>query len=534
MAGAPAGEAFRPRVLVADPIAEDGVARLRAVAQVEVALKLGEEQLVGRVAGFQALVVRSETKVTRAVIDAGTELRVIGRAGVGVDNIDVEAATARGVLVVNAPTGNTVAAAEHTLALMLATSRNLAQGDASLRAGRWERSRLVGSELRGKTLVIVGLGKIGAEVARMAHGLQMRVVGHDPLVSPERARILGVELLPLDRALEQADVLTVHTPLSDATRGLIGAAQLARMPRGARVLNVGRGGIVDEPALAAAVASGHLAGAGVDVFTKEPPPPDHPLLQDSRILVTPHLGASTVEAQLSVATDVADQIAEVLSGRPARWAVNAPQVPPEDVELVVPYQELAGRIGSLYAQMGGGAVRRVELLLRGQVAAVDPAPITAEALGGILRHFTQDRVTAVNARAVAHEHGIEVAEQRISEPGGWASSIVLRVDGQGPGEIEGTTANGEARIVSLDGVRIDLEPSGTYLFFQHRDRPGFIGAIGSLLGSVNINIAEMRVGREAPRGSAVTAVRLDDPVSPELLDRLRGVEGVRSLFLAEL
>ena len=522
------------RILVADPIAEDGVSRLQAAGEVEVALKLTEDQLVERIGPFQALVVRSETKVTAKVIAAGGKLRVIGRAGVGVDNIDVEAASAHGVLVVNAPTGNTVAAAEHTMALMLALARNVARGDASLRAGQWERSKLVGSELRGKTLAVVGLGKIGAEVARMAQGLQMRVVAFDPLVSQERAEQVGVELCSLDEALAQADVLTVHTPLSDATRGLIGQAQLARLPQGARVLNVGRGGIVDETALADAVRQGHLAGAAVDVFTKEPPSPENPLLQVPGILVTPHLGASTVEAQLSVATDVAEQIAEVLAGRPARWAVNAPAVAPEEAGVIVPYQLLAAKMGSLYAQLGGGRIRAVELIFRGELATVQPGSITAEALGGILRNFTQDRVTAVNARAVARQHGIEVTEQRGSGPATWASSLVLRVDGDGPTELEGTTVGGEPRIVRLNGLGIDLDPEGLLLFFEHRDRPGLIGAIGQLLGQANVNIAEMRVGRDAPRGRAVTAVRIDERVTPELAEQLRAIDGVTNLHLVEL
>ncbi len=530
---APTGPAAA-RILVADPIADDGVERLRRSGEVELAFKLSEAQLVERIPAFQALVVRSETKVSAAVIAAGEQLRVIGRAGVGVDNIDVEAATARGVLVVNAPTGNTVAAAEHTLALMLALARNVARGDASLRAGRWERGKLVGVELRGKTLAVVGLGKIGAEVARMAQGLQMRVVAHDPLVSRERAAQLGVELLPLDEALARADVLTVHTPLSAGTRGLIGAAELHRLPAGARVLNVARGGLVDEEALAQAVREGHLAGAAVDVFTEEPPPPGHPLLGQEGILLTPHLGASTVEAQLSVATDVAEQIGDVLAGRPARWAVNGQPVPPEELALVLPYQRLAAKMGSLYAQLGGGRVRRVELVYRGELAGAQSGSVTAEALGGLLHHFSQDRVTAVNARAVAGQHGIEVVEHRAGGAGGWSSSVLLRVSGEGPAEIEGSTASGEPRIVRLDGLAIDLEPEGRYLFFRHRDRPGLIGAIGQLLGAANVNIAEMRVGREAPRGRAVTAVKVDDPVPPELARQLRGVDGVDELHLVEL
>ena len=522
----------RPRVLVADPIAPAGLELLEGTAEVEVRPKLSERELVELVPAYAALLVRSETKVTAAVIEAGTQLRVIGRAGVGVDNIDVEAATRRGILVVNAPTGNTVAAAEHTLALMLALARNIPQGDSSLRQGRWERSRLVGTELHGKTLLVVGLGKIGAELARMVRGLQMHVLAFDPLVPPERGLQLGVELVALDEGLGRADFVTVHTPLTDATRGLIGAREMALMPQGARVLNVGRGGIVDEGAVAAAVASGHLAGAAFDVFTREPPPPDHPLLQDPRILVTPHLGASTVEAQLSVATDVAAQVRDVLEGRPARWAVNSPPVSPEEASVVVPYQDLAWRLGSLWAQLGGGKVRAVELEYRGEVASVHPAAITASALGGLLRHFSHDPVTPVNAQAIASRHGITVRERRVPDAG--ASSLLLRVDGEGTGEIEGAVVLGEPRVIRLEGLPVDLVPQGRLLVLRHLDRPGLIGDLGRLLGEANVNIGEMRVGRDSPRGRAITALSLDDPVPAEVGDRLRAIPGVESARLVEL
>jgi len=527
--GAPA-----PRILVADPIAEDGVRRLRESADVELVQRLTEDQLVERIGPFAALVVRSETKVTSRVIQAGVNLRVIGRAGVGVDNIDLDAATANGVLVVNAPTGNTVAAAEHTMALMLALCRNVAVGDSSLRAGRWDRSKLVGSELRGKTLGVVGLGKIGAEVARLALAFQMRVMAFDPLLGTDRAAQLGVQLGALDAVLAGSDILTLHTPLNDATRGLIGARELQLMPEGARVLNVGRGGLVDEEALAEAVASGHLAGAAIDVFVKEPLAPGHPFLADPRILVTPHLGASTVEAQVSVATDVAEQIVDVLAGRPARWSVNAPRVAQEEAAVVVPYQDLAMRMGSLWAQLGGGAVRQVELVYRGDVARVQSAAITAEALGGMLSHFSQDRVTAVNAAEVARQHGIAVHEQRSSEAGSFAGALLLRVDGDGPREIEGTVVLGEPRVMRIDGLRMNLVPTGSFLMLYHRDRPGLIGEIGQLLGLANVNIAEMQVGRDAPRGRAVTAVRVDDSVAPDLAAQLSMIEGVESLFQVEL
>ena len=368
----------------------------------------------------------------------------------------------------------------------------------------------------------------------MALGLQMRVVAHDPLVAPQRAEQVGVHLVDLATALAEADVLTVHTPLTDATRGFIGAAELARLREGAYVLNVGRGGLIDEAALAAAVASGHLAGAAVDVFTTEPLPPDHPLLQDPRILVTPHLGASTVEAQRSVATDVAEQIVAVLQGGTARWAVNLPQIPPEAAHIVEPYRQLCRQLGSLYSQLGGGGLRQVTLTYRGAVAEVDPAILTAEVLGGILRHFIQEPVTVVNAGLVARARGIELVEQRTSEPHDYASSVELHVEGDGVRELVGTLSNGEPRVVRLDGFHLDLAPQGTHLFFRHHDRPGMIGAIGSVLGAANVNIAELQLGRDHPRGQAVMLIRVDDAVPDGLRAELAQLDGVAALHVVEL
>jgi len=523
-----------PRILVADQLAEAGIARLWDAGLVEVATGLGEEQLVARIGDFAALVVRSETRVTRRVIEAGNSLRVIGRAGVGVDNIDVQAATERGILVVNAPTGNTVAAAEHTIAMMLALSRNVARADASLRAGRWERASLVGTEMRGKTLGVIGLGKIGVEVAKIAKGLQMRVVAFDPLISGERAEQLGVELGSLDEVLRQSDVLTVHTPLNESTRGMIGERELALMPPGGRVLNVGRGGLVDEAALARAVAAGRLAGAAVDVFVSEPPPPDHPLLGDVRILVTPHLGASTREAQVTVATDVAEQIVDVLAGKPARWAVNAPHVPDDELKLVVPYQDLGRRLGSLWSQMGGGALRAVELVYEGEVARVHTGPISASVLSGMLGAFSHDRVTAVNAGEMALRHGVEVREQRTSRSGSFAGAIELRAEGRGPSSIQGALVLGQPRLVLLNEMRTDLLLDGSFLMLEHRDRPGLIGEIGQVLGVASLNIAEMQVGRDVPRGLAVTAIRVDEAIPDEVVEELRGIPDIQRVHRVEI
>ncbi|MBV8195541.1 MAG: phosphoglycerate dehydrogenase, partial [Candidatus Dormibacteraeota bacterium] len=427
------------RILVADPIADDGIDRLREAGRVDVATGLTPEELRRRIADYDALVVRSETKVTADVLGAAHRLRVVGRAGVGVDNIDVEAATKHGVLVLNAPTGNTIAAAEHALGMIFALVRNIPSADRSVHAGLWERSRFMGMELRDKTLGVLGLGKIGFEVAHAAReGLQMRVVAHDPLVAAERAAKAGAELVDFEALLTESDVLTVHVPLSDATRGVIGAAELRRMKPGARLVNVARGGIIDEQGLADAVRDGHIAGAAIDVFTSEPPPPDHPLLQLPQIVVTPHLGASTREAQVNVAFDVADQIVEYLGGGTPRYGVNAPTVLPEELAMLRPYLELAQKIGSLAAQLGGRGLRRVVCSYAGELAGFDTAILTSHVLRGLFEHFTETRVNQVNAKLVARSMGVDVDERHTTRPLDPASPLLVETVGEQGLRIAGT------------------------------------------------------------------------------------------------
>ncbi|HEV7467063.1 MAG TPA: phosphoglycerate dehydrogenase [Candidatus Dormibacteraeota bacterium] len=523
------------RILVADPIAEDGVERLRAAGEVDVATGLSREELIERIPGYDALVVRSETRVTAELLAAGTRLKVVGRAGVGVDNIDIDAATRHGVLVLNAPTGNTIAAAEHAVALMCALARNVAPADQSLHAGRWERSRFMGMELREKTLGLLGLGKIGFEVARAAsQGLLMRVIAHDPLVTPERAEQAQVELVDLDTLIRQSDVLSVHTPLNDTTRGIIGAEQLRAMKRTARVINVARGGIIDEEALAAALRAGEIAGAAVDVFTKEPPPPDHPLLHAPGVLLTPHLGASTHEAQVNVAYDVADQIVAVLAGGAARYAVNAPVILPEEMAALQPYLRLAHQMGALAAQMGAGKVREVVCSYAGELADRDTTVLTAEALRGLLARFTETRINPINARTVARQHGIEVSESRSSRSLDYANSIVLEVVGAEGLSVAGTQLEGEAWITRVNGYKVRMRPSGRYLMGTNQDRPGVIAGISSHLAKHDINIAEFGLGRDHPRGHALFYVEIDDPVPTDVLREMQltvGLDSVREIQL---
>jgi D-3-phosphoglycerate dehydrogenase / 2-oxoglutarate reductase len=525
-----ASESDSVRILVADAIAADGVDRLRAAGDVDVETGLTPEELIARIPGYDALVVRSETKVTAEVLAAASRLRVVGRAGVGVDNIDIDAATQHGVLVLNAPTGNTIAAAEHAVAMMLALARNIPAADASLRAGRWERSRLMGVELRDRTLGVLGLGKIGFEVARIAsEGLRMRVIAHDPLVTHDRAEQAGAELVDMDTLLAESDVLTVHVPLTDRTRGVIGAAALRRMRPGARVINVARGGIIDETALAEAVRDGVIAGAAVDVFTSEPVPAGHPLIGVDGIVVTPHLGASTAEAQVNVAADVADQIVEYLRGGSPRYAVNAPSINAEELARLRPYLELARKMGSLAAQLSSGGVSRVICSYAGELTDVDTTLLTAEVLRGLLGHYSDARVNAVNAKTVARSMGVDVDEHTTTRSVDHTNSMFVEVVGEQRLLVAGTHFEGVPRITRIDDFRVDMHPVGTFLVVQHEDRPGVIAAVSTLLASNDINIARIELGRDRPRGQAVMLMEIDDPVDGAMLERLATVAKLEQL-----
>ena len=519
-----------PKILVADPLADDGLERLRRAGEVTLVNKLTEAELIQRIPDFDALVVRSETRVTAPIIEAGTRLRVVGRAGVGVDNIDVPAATRKGILVVNAPRGNIVAAAEHTIALLFAMARWVPQADASVKRGEWSRSKFTGTEVRGKTLGVVGLGNVGSEVAKRAHGLEMDVIAYDPVVSVERAELFNVELVGLAELLERADFVTLHIPLVDSNRNLIGAAELARMKPSARLINAARGGIVDEAALAEALAKGRLAAAAFDVFVTEPPG-QNPLLGLPNFIATPHIGASTSEAQVSVAFDVAEEVAAVLAGDLPRFAVNAPALPPEELAYLRPFASLTERLAALYAQLFGGRVSGIELDLEGELADHDTNLLVASAIKGLLQAFTEERINAVNARLIASNRGIKLVERRSRAHSSYASLVTVRMDGH---EIAGTVLMGEMRAVRIDSFRVDLMPEGRFLVSRHEDRPGVVGTVGSILGEHDVNIASMQVGRDAPRGNAMMILAVDDRVPADVLTRLRDVAGMSDLRYVEL
>jgi D-3-phosphoglycerate dehydrogenase len=523
----------RPRILIADPVAPEGIELLRSAGDVDVNTGLAPDALIDIIGNYDALVVRSETKVTRPVLEAATRMQVVGRAGVGVDNIDLDAATERGVIVVNAPQGNTVAAAEHTVALLMALARHVAQADASMRAGKWDRKTYIGTEIRGKTLGIIGLGKIGSEVARRAVAMEMRVLAHDPFVPVERVRALGVESVDFEQLIMLSDFISVHPPLTAATQGIIGEAEMARMKDGVRLINVARGGIIDEAALAAAVASGKVGGAAIDVFTAEPPV-DNPLLGDPRIIVTPHLGASTAEAQERVAVDVAEQIVEVFGGKPARYAVNAPMLAPETLQVIQPYMAVAEMLGSVATQLVTGKLESIEIEYYGEIAEHDITPLRASVIRGLLRPISEENVNIVNANLVAQSRGWDIEERKRTSHDTFLNLVHVKV-GTSEAEVTvgGTVEHGHPNIVIINGLDMDLVPEhGTFLLAcDNEDRPGMIGRVGTLLGGWDINIQSMQVGRRGRRGRALMVIAVDESPTPEQLAAIEAIDGIYNVRL---
>jgi D-3-phosphoglycerate dehydrogenase len=509
------------RILVTEQIAEEGLAALKAAAQVDFRTDLDKAKLLEVLPEYDALVVRSGTKVTAEVLAAGTKLRVVGRAGTGVDNIDVDAATRRGIVVVNAPASNSVAVAELTIGLIMSLARQIPQAHTSLQSGKWERNKFMGFEVRGKTLGLVGLGRIGAEVARRARGLEMSVLAYDPVVSTDRAEQLGVTLATLDDVLAQSDFVSLHVPLIDATRNMINTARLAQMKPSAYLLNAARGGIVDEAALVDALERKRIAGAALDVFAKEPPT-ESALLGHPRVITLPHLGASTVEAQALTGVDVAEGVLDALNGSTPRYAVNAPFVAPEEWNVLSPYIRLGRQLGLLCSALVKDPVRSYELEYRGELAEVATAPVRLAMLQGLLEDACEQRVTPVNAPLLARERGLKYSEHSSTEAESYAGLLVLRaVAADGVHEFAGTVLRDEPHIVEADGYWVDFVPSGPLMFTYHRDRPGMIGRVGMLLGAADVNISGMYVGRLAPREQAMMVLTLDDVVPADVLTQIQ-------------
>ncbi|MFQ5860225.1 MAG: phosphoglycerate dehydrogenase [Dehalococcoidia bacterium] len=525
-----------PKVLIADSIDPQGVDLLRSqAAQVDVKTGLQPAELKGILGGYDALIVRSQTRVTEELLEAGQQLQVIGRAGVGVDNIDLEAATRRGIAVVNAPTGNIVAAAEHTVALLLALARNIPQGHESLHRGQWQRSQFTGVEVRNKTLGVIGLGKVGSEVVRRLQGFNMRVIAHDPFISPDFARLLGVELVPLEKLLQEADFITVHTPLTEETRNLIGEERLRLVKPSVRIINVARGGLIDEGALLKALEEGRVAGAALDVFAQEPPG-EHPLLQHPQVIGTPHLGASTQEAQREVAVEVAEQVLAVLRGEPARYIVNFPVLPPEVHKLVAPFVQVASLTGKLLTQLAEGQFLSLQISYQGEIAQYDTTILKAAVLMGLLQPVSAERVNLINAPVMAEQRGLKTAEQKESAVGEYASLLTATLKtSAGTLALGGTLMRSEVHIVRVNDYWLDMVPSVPYLLFiEHRDQPGMIGAVGTITGQNDINISFMEVGRLSPRGGAMMVLGLDDPMSDTALEQVRSLPHIDSAKVVKL
>jgi len=515
------------RILIADSLEESGLEILRSAgAEVHVLAAAEKPRLKELLPEFDALVVRSATKVTREVIQAGTRLRVIGRAGIGVDNVDVEAATERGILVVNAPTGNLMAATEHTLAMMLALARNIPAADASMKRGEWDRKTFVGTELQGKTLGVIGFGRIGQRVAARAHAFDMKVMAYDPFLDPGLARRLEVDLSPLEELLAAADVVTLHTPLTKETRNLLDAAHIGRMKAGALLINCGRGGTVDEAALFAALESGRVAGAALDVYAEEPTP-HLDLVRHRKVVATPHIGAQTREAQERIAVETAAQLLAALEGSMPAAAVNLPFSPAG--RKSEPFLRLGERLGLLAAELGGAGFRRFDVELAGLEDEL-AAPVAIAVLKGALGRHLGDEVNYVNAEHVAAGRGIELVRSSRREAGDYPHLVRVRLATEGaPVELAGlVVGEGDLRVVEFLGYRLEFHPYGRLLVLENRDVPGVVGAIGTALGEAGVNIADIHLARREETGMALSVLRLDQEVGTATLDRLRGLPGIAS------
>ena len=522
------------KIFVADDVSESGLGPLRSSGFiVEKRLGLAPPDLREALKDCEGLIVRSETKVTAELLEEANSLRVIGRAGVGVDNIDVPAATIRGVVVMNAPDGNTITTAEHTIAMLIALARSIPQASSSLKSGRWDRKKFIGVELQGKTLGIVGLGRIGRVVASRARALGMLIVAYDPFIATEQARDLEVELAPLDEVFARADFLTVHTPLTSETRSLVDRDAISKMKKGARIINCARGGLIDEEALYEALTSGAIAGAALDVFTEEPPPADHKLLQLDQVIVTPHLGASTKEAQEGVAFTVAEQMRDFLLTGALRGAVNVPAISTKEFNLLNPYVALAESMGRFQAQLVDRAVSEVRIEYAGEIVDIDAAPVTRAFLAGMLRDISA-RVNVVNAFLIADERGIRVTTTYVRTGGDMLPAIRTEITaGQSKHSLAGTLfgygeQRREGRITEIDGFNLEATPHGHMLVTRSNDVPGVIGGIGTILGQGGVNISRFHLGRRERGGEALAVIEVDAPLSKETLQSLRSLEQVIS------
>ncbi|MCX7846351.1 MAG: phosphoglycerate dehydrogenase [Dictyoglomaceae bacterium] len=517
------------RILVSDPIAEQGIEKLKEFFYVDYKPGIPKEELLKIIKEYSGLVVRSETKVTKDIIEEGKNLKVIGRAGVGVDNIDVEYATRKGILVINAPEGNTISAAEHTFALILSLSRKIPQAFYSLKSGKWDRKSFIGHELYGKTLGLIGLGRIGSEVAKRARAFKMKVVAYDPYISMERARELEVELLNnLDDLLKVSDYVSLHLPLSSETENLIGERELNLMKPSAYLINCARGKLVDEKALYKALKEGKIAGCALDVFSKEPIDPDNLLLTIDNVVLTPHLGASTQEAQEKVAIIVAEEIIKYFKGEPVLNAVNLPIVISEEI---LPYVKLGEKLGKFLAQLTDSNPEELEIQICGELSQKLETSLASAIVKGFLEPILMDSINFINALTLAKERKLRIKEVRTQDTEIYRSLIKLQLKTErGLLELTGTLNRGQERIVKIQDYYIDLNLAPYLLIAFHTDKPGIIGRVGTILGKENINIAAMQVGRKELGKEAVMVLIVDNPVPSSVLNELKSVENIHKVY----
>lgn len=513
-----------PKVLVADPISERGIAELAEgkLLHVDVNVGLPEAELLKIIPEYQGLVVRSQTKVTARVLEAATQLKVVGRAGVGVDNVDVDAATKRGVIVMNTPGGNTISTAEHAFSLMVSISRNIPQADASVKSGKWDRKSFEGVELNGKTLAILGMGRIGTEFASRAQAFGMRVLAYDPYLSASRAKSLGVELVErLDEIIPRADYITMHMPLTPETTHMLNAERLAKAKKGVRIVNCARGGLIDEKALFEALKTRHVAAAALDVFEVEPPPADYPLRQLPNVVFTPHLGASTAEAQESVGIEVAQQIRAALLQGEIRNAVNMPSVDAKTLAQLSPYAALGEKLGVFLSQVLTKRSNALNVNFQGKINELNTKPVSRAILLGFLKQGGGDEVNIVNAPGYAQHLGLKVSESSESLSPDFAELIELTATGEdGWASVAGTFFGSTPRIVKINGRHVEARPEGVLFIFENKDRPGIVGEVGALFGKHGVNIASMSLSRNEVGGRALTVLNLDSVPGPALVKEL--------------
>ncbi|MBB6451743.1 D-3-phosphoglycerate dehydrogenase [Salirhabdus euzebyi] len=524
-------------ILISDPLSEEGIKPLRDAENVSITVetKLTPEELLDCIDQYDALLVRSQTQVTKEVLEKGTRLKVVGRAGVGVDNIDLDAATEHGVIVVNAPDGNTNSAAEHTIAMLMSLARNIPQAHYAIKQHRWDRKSYVGVELKGKTFGIIGLGRIGAEVAYRAKGQRLNVIAFDPYLTEEKAEKMGIQYATLDEVLEKADFITVHTPLLKQTKHLINKEAFAKMKTGVQIINCARGGIIDEEALYDAIVQKKVAGAALDVFEEEPIK-NFKLIELPEVIATPHLGASTVEAQENVAIDVSHDVINILNGGVAKNPVNLPSLPAEVMKRIEPYFNLSEKLGTFIAHTTKEVIEEVSIFYSGDLTKLDVSPLTRNTVKGLLKRYLGDHVNDVNATYFANKKGITINEQKTTSSKGFTNLLTVEVKTKsGSSRVSGTLLNGlGTRIVKVDAYSVDVVPTGHLVLVRHKDQPGAIGRVGTLLAQFDVNIATMQVGRSDIGGDAIMMLTVDRQIEEKVLKQLKEVHDIHDLMTIDL